>query len=528
MSSDIKILERLFTKGEISRREFVAKVSMLGLATAISPLFLSRKANALTPKRGGRLRVGSADGSVSDSLDPAILMTMYAITLNMQLHNYLLELDHNGNAIPELATSFEPIAGGKEWIFKLRKDVVFHNGKKFDAKDVVFSINHHRGEESKSRAKAVLSMIEDVKAESNDTVKFILDSINADFPFIMTSYRLSMMPAGSNPADGIGTGAFQLERFEPGVGSLVKRNQNYWKEGLPYFDEIEMLVIPDGSARNTALTTGQVDVINRVDRKTADLIGKAKGYQLIEAPGTMHYTFTMFSDHPPYDNNDVRLALKYAIDREALLKTVLRGHGYVGNDNPIGRSIKYFNSDLPQRKYDPEKAIFHIKKAGMEGHEFKLHVSDAAFTGAVDAAVLYKEHAAKAGINIKPVLEPQDGYWKNVWMKKPWVAVYWLGRATCDWTFSYSYAREAKYNDMHWKNPRFNMLLKEARKELDDTKRREMYYEMQKLVHDEGSIIIPLFANHLEAASEKVKHDSLAGNMELDGGRFHERWWFGS
>jgi peptide/nickel transport system substrate-binding protein len=148
----------------------------------------------------------------------------------------------------------------------------------------------------------------------------------------------------------------------------------------------------------------------------------------------------MRTDTPPFDNNEVRQALKYAVDREALLQSVLRGHGVLGNDHPIGRSNRYHADELEQRTYDPDKAKFHLKNAGLSSLKVDLSAADAAFAGAVDAAVLYKEHAAKPGIEINVVREPNDGYWSNVWLKKPWCAVYWGGRPTEDWMFSTAYA----------------------------------------------------------------------------------------
>ena len=112
------------------------------------------------------------------------------------------------------------------------------------------------------------------------------------------------------------------------------------------------------------------------------------------------------------------------------LKKVFLGHGKVGNDNPIAPGIKYAIDPTPKFTYDPEKAKFHLKKAGLSSLKVDLSAADAAFTGAVDAAVLYQEHAKAAGIDINVVREPNDGYWDNVWLKKPWCASYWNGRPT--------------------------------------------------------------------------------------------------
>jgi peptide/nickel transport system substrate-binding protein len=173
-------------------------------------------------------------------------------------------------------------------------------------------------------------------------------------------------------------------------------------------------------------------------------------------------------------------------------------------------------------------AKYHMKKAGKLDYQFKLHAADAAFEGAVDTAVLFKEHAAKAGINIEVVREPNDGYWDNVWMQKPWAMCYWGGRPTADWMFSTAYAQESTWNDTFWKHERFNKLLREARAELDENKRHELYVECQRIVRDEGGVVIPVFANYIQAAHNKVRFRDIAGNWDMDGARAAERWWFES
>ena len=132
----------------------------------------------------------------------------------------------------------------------------------------------------------------------------------------------------------------------------------------------------------------------------------------------------------PFDNVNVRMALKYAIDRKAIVDKVFYGHGTPGNDNPIAPTIQFAIDPQPRHDYDPEKAKAYLKKAGLDSLKVDLSVADAAFAGAVDAALLYKDSAAKAGIDINVIREPDDGYWDNVWLKKPWCMSYWNGRPT--------------------------------------------------------------------------------------------------
>ncbi len=523
----LKELERLLAQGRISRREFLKQVSALGLAAAVSPMVLPGAANAEKPKRGGRLRLGLSGGSTTDSLDPATITDMMMQVINQgQIRNSLVEIDVNNQPIPELAESWEPTPDAKKWVFKLRKGVEFHNGKTMTAEDVIYSINHHRGKDSKSAAKALLDAVEEIKADGKYTVIFTLKGGNADFPYILSDYHLTISPAGSNFLDGIGTGGYILKEYEPGVRAFAVRNPNYFKENRAFFDEVETICINDVNARTNALKTGQIDVMNRCELKTVHLLQRMPGIQVMKQQGFKHYTFAMLCDVSPYDLNDVRLGLKYAVDREQMVKTILRGYGTVGNDHPISTANRYHASELPQRKYDPDKAKFYMKKAGKLGETFRLHVSEAAFVGAIDAGVLYRESAAKAGIKIEVVREPSDGYWSNVWMKKPWCAVFWSGRPTEDMMFSTAYAAGAPWNDTHWENKRFNELLVAARAELDEKKRREMYVEMQRLVRDEGGVVVPMFAMDLAAATDKIRHGKLGVNWELDGFRCAERWWF--
>ena len=123
------------------------------------------------------------------------------------------------------------------------------------------------------------------------------------------------------------------------------------------------------------------------------------------------------------------------------------------------------------------------------------------------------------------VQEPADGYWSNVWLKKPWCASYWSGRATEDWMFSTAYEAGAPWNDSQWDQPRFQELLLSARAELDSDKRREQYFEMQQILRDDGGVILPMFANYVQALNNRIATPETVGNLwQMDNGRMAERW----
>ncbi|MEM8792854.1 MAG: ABC transporter substrate-binding protein [Pseudomonadota bacterium] len=482
------------------------------------------------PKRGGTMRFGMAHGQTSDSLDPGTHENGFTTTMVFTYCNYLTEVAPDGSLRAELAESWEASADASAWTFKLRA-ANFHDGRKITSKDVLASMNHHRGEDSKSAAKPILAAVTEISAVGDDAVKFTLEAGNADFPFILTDYHLPILPANEdgtlNWQAGIGSGGYKLTNYEPGVRADFERFDDYWKTDAAFVDKVEMLSIVDPVARTNALMTGSVDVIDRVELKTVSLLKRNPNVVVHSATGTQHYTFPMRVNAEPFTDNNVRMAMKLAIKREEMVEKILQGFGSVGNDLPIAPHQRFYNKDLPQRSYDPDKAKFHLKEAGLDSLDVTLIAADAAFSGAVDAAQLYAASAAPAGINIKVERAANDGYWSNVWNAKPFCACYWGGRPVEDQMFSTAYQSGVPWNDTAWSNERFDELLIQARAELNNDTRRAMYYEMQEILHNDGGLVCPMFSSYVTGRSKKVSVPDVYGaNWSLDGSRAAERWSF--
>lgn len=530
LNHKLKLAEKLVGRGRVSRRDFMQLAIATGLTvTAANALYV--KSVRAQPKQGGIARFGLAHGATTDNLDPGTWPDTFTQTAFWGTGaNSLTVVTHTGDIAPDLAESFEPAEGAQKWVFKLRRGVTFHDGKPLTPADVVASFRHHMGEDSGSAAKSLLESVTDIQGDGPETVIFSLREANADFPFIASDYHIPIMPAKDDGSadwqSGNWTGAFALKEFEPGVKARLTRNPNYYHEGKPHFDEVEFIAIPDTAARINALMTGDVHFVGRPDLKTLTLLERSPGVVILEQTGYAHYVIPMHTNVPPFDNVDVRLALKYAIDRQDIVNKVFLGHGTPANDNPIPNGVKFATDPEPKHVYDPERAKSHLQKAGLSSLKVDLSTSDAAFAGAVDAAVLYKEHAAAAGIDINVVREPADGYWDNVWLKKPFCFSYWSGRPTADWMFATAYAADAAWNDSKWNHPRFNELMVQARAETDEETRAAMYAEMQQILHTEGGVIVMVFNNILHAHSDKLAHEEVAANWENDGLKVAERWWF--
>ncbi|MCU0902631.1 MAG: ABC transporter substrate-binding protein [Tabrizicola sp.] len=509
----------------ITRRGVLKGATAMAAAGLILPASVQRA--QAEPKKGGVFRIGLGHGSTTDTYDPGLWDQLYVQTFAAARVNYLIEIAADGTLVGEIAESWES-PDGSTWIFKIREGVSFHSGKPLTVDDVIASLNHHRGDASTSAVKSYFDPVTDIKADGGNVV-VTLNAPNADFPYLMSDYHLAILPSTDgkiDPTSPDGSGGYIVESYEPGVQATLNRNPNYWKADRAHFDQIVILTILDPAARLNALMTGEVDTIDQVDPASISLLESRGVARILSISGNAHYTFPMDARAAPFNDNNVRLALKYAFDRQELVDKILAGHGSVSNDNPIGPANRYFYAELEPKTYDPDKAKSYLKAAGLDTLEVTLSAANAAFSGAVDAAVLMSEKAAAAGITINVDRVPDDGYWDNIWLKKPFAASYWGGRPTEDQMFTTAYLGGGAWNESYWTNEAFDKLLVAARSELDDTKRREMYQEMQRLVSFEGSSIIPMYNNYVMALANTVATpEKIGNNWNLDGFRCVERWW---
>ncbi|WP_313349439.1 ABC transporter substrate-binding protein [Paracoccus sp. (in: a-proteobacteria)] len=509
-----------------SRRGFLGGTAMIAVSL-VMPDFAGAQEAA---KKGGVLRYGMNDGSQQDALEPGSWNTvMCGAAFNGALCNNLVELLPDGSLAGDLAESWQGNADSTRWTFALRTGVKFHDGRAFTAEDARQSLLHHMGENSTSGALAIVSQISAIETDGEDRLVVTLSQGNADFPYLLSDYHLSIFPAreggGIDWESGVGTGAFRLESFEPGIAVRLVRNPDYHKPGLPHFDAVEFVNIADSTARLNALLTGEVDVIEDVDIRNVALIERNPALKVHRTPSLRHLTFDMNCAVAPFDNPPVRKALKLAIDREDIIAKVFLGEGEVGNDNPVAPIMPLWAETPPQYVYDPEAARALLKEAGMEGLQVNLSVSDSAFPGAIEAAVLFREHAAKAGIVINVIQEADDGYWDNVWLKKPFNASDWYGRVTPDWLFATSYTSDSPWNNTGFKNARFDELHQQARAESDQVKRAAEYAEMQQILHDDGGVITVAFVSWRLAMTQNIGHGETGGILPADNHRCAERWW---
>ncbi|SHO55986.1 ABC transporter substrate-binding protein [Vibrio quintilis] len=524
--------ERLTNEGR-SRRSILkslgaAGVLMAASGTSLSPLnvFAGNESSSTAGmgKSGGKIKVASLSASTSDTLDPAkgALSTDY--TRHFMVYNGLTKFDEHLVPHPELAESIDN-ENATVWHIRLRKGVLFHDGKELTAEDVVFSLNRHKDPATASKVMGLAKQLKSVKATGKYEVKITLEGPNAELPSIFAISHMLIVPAHvSNLNQGIGTGPFKVTEFKPGMRTVVKKNTSYWKPGLPYLDEIELFAIPDEPSRVNALLSGEVHVINEVNPRSTSRIEASKGHRFVNAPSGNYTDLIIRQDLMPGKSAEFTEAMKLLMDREQIKSAIFQDFAVVGNDTPIAPGARYFNSELSQTTFDPEKAKYLIKKAGFADAKIPLVASSAA-TGSVDIAVLMQQSAAKVGVKIDVQTKPGDGYWSNHWAKHPLSFGNINPRPNADIIFSQFFLSSASWNESHWKNSHFDKLLFDARSETDDSKRAQMYAEMQTLVHDKCGIGVPVFISNIDGVDSRLKGygtNPLGGFM---GYMFAEKVW---
>jgi peptide/nickel transport system substrate-binding protein len=525
MTDELSYLSRRVAAGKLSRRDFLGRAAALGVTATFANGMISTAVKAAGPVKGGTLKAGMQGGTSTDSLDPATWQSQVPATFGWAWGEGLVTVGPKGEIVYKVAEEVGASKDAKTWTFKLRKGMTFHNGKDVTAADVVATLERHSDEKSKSGALGLMTAISGIKADGNDVV-ITLKEANADLPYLMADYHLMIQPNGGkdNPTEGIGCGPYKVASNEPGVRLVGEKYDGYWDPNFGFAQNIEILIINDATARTAALQSGQVNMINRIDPKIVDLIKRVPGVTIRTASGRGHYVFIAHCNTAPFDNNDLRMALKLAMDREEMVQRILMGYGSVGNDMPINKAYPLFSDDIEQRKYDPEMAAHHYKKSGHSG-SILLRTSDVAFPGAVDAAQLYQQSAAKAGITVEIKREPGDGYWSEVWNKQPFSTSYWGGRPTQDQMYSTAYYSKADWNDTRFFNEKFDKMLLQARSELDEAKRKAIYRDMGVIVKDEGGLIAPMFNDYLDATGPNVEGWVEDPNYELSGGYALSRCW---
>ena len=503
--ADDAMVEHAIRRGA-NRRELLRMFMAGGIAFAAGGTILGRATAALaqTPVSGGHLKAAGWSASTADTLDPAKSSLSTDYVRCCAYYNRLTFMEADGSITMELADSVES-SDAKVWTIKLKSGVTFHNGKTFTADDVVYSLQRHLDPAVGSKVNSIANQFEAIKAVDPQTVEVTLTAANADLPIILAMHHFMIVADGTTDfSKGNGTGAFVSEVFEPGVRSIGKRNENYFKAQKAHLDSFEYFAISDDTARVNALMSGDIHFAASIKPQSVRLL-ETNPQVVISKTNSGNYTnLNVRLDMAPGDKMDFVEGMKYLLNRDLILKSALRGYGEIANDQPIPQMSPFHNAELKPCEFDPERAKSHFEKAGLLGQSIPLVASDAA-AASIDMGMIFQQAGAEIGMKFDVQRVPSDGYWSNYWLKAPLHFGNINPRPTPDILFSLLYASDAPWNESQYKSEKFDSLLKQGRGELDFAKRKAIYDEMQVMVSNEAGTGIPIFIANVDAHAQSVK-----------------------
>ncbi len=486
------------------------------ISGVLAALLLGAAVMAVAQPKGTFRQAHEVGFGTASDMDPISRGRVFHVTEKVM--SRLVRPGLDGKPAPDLAVSWSANANATEWTFKLREGVRFHNGKPFTAADAAYSLKRVQDPKLDSPARAAIGMVSRIDAVDPTTLKLTLSAPFADLPLILTDYRLMVIPEGSGDtikSTGIGTGPFKVEKFDAQGTSVLVANTDYY-DGAPGVARMEIIGIPDAQARFQALLGKQIDMMPGLTAQQKTLLDRMGGFTLQEIPTGNWRGIVLHTGMKPFDDVRVRRAVRLAVDRKAMLGLAAGGAGTVGCDTPVGPRDQYRSTRACAQDIAAAKAL--LAQAGYpNGLDMEINVAtlEAVWPAMAEA---FQQQVAAAGIRVKIVTVPTDGYWSNVWMKRPVTMTRWNDRPA-DSALNEVYRSGMKWNESGFKDAKFDAMLDSARSELNFERRRARYVEAQDYLWDNGGTIVGFHVNLLVGAASRVKNLDAVENFSI---RWHK------
>ncbi len=467
---------------------------------------------------GGIMKIGTQPVS---NLDPHFATSIADVLLIEQVYDHLVYIDENNRPVADLATSWDS-QDGRTWTFNLREGVKFSNGEDLTAEDVVFTFDRLRDPDVGTPVVALYKNISEVNAIGSNRVQFLLAEPNPEFPADVGDYHACIIPKGSkDPAtERVGSGAFTIAEYYPEDRAILKKNPNYWGRDesgrpLPYLSELHLIFSPDIGGQIEALRGGELHFVGGLSSQYADVLKGDANTKLVTVNSNMHWVLHMRSDagHLAADNR-VRKALKLGTDQQAIIDALQPGLAAAGNGfTPVGPAYVDYYLDKPHRR-DMAKAKQLLAEAGYgDGLKITLHAQNQLEVPAI--ATIWKEQMAEIGVEVDIEVIPSDVYYgegDKSWMKTDFGITDWGSRATPVTYFKLAYTSEAAWNESHWIDPEFDALTAQIDREMDKTRRVQLYKRAQEIMIERGPIIVAYFKKAIAGISSQLEGVTLAAD----------------
>jgi peptide/nickel transport system substrate-binding protein len=522
--------------GRLTRRELLRRASVAGVSvTALAPILAAcggdepsgqetdTGGTSETPQRGGVIRVGLYTPPAD--VDPITMYHNGAYDVVETACEYLCFPRADYTLDPRLATEWTAGENPQTWTFTLREGVRWHDGSPLTADDVVATFDRITDPEVNS---AALSNFQGILSKGNTEaagpyeVTFHLDRPYADFPYLVCAfnYNAAILPRNYEVGDfikgGIGTGPFVLQEYTPKTGARFVRNENYWDTQLPYADEVTVTFYAEDPPMANALQTGAIDVYPSMPFQGNQALFSNPDVAVLESSSSQYRTLQMRTDQAPFDTREVRQALAYCLDREALVQSLFDGRAEVGNDHafaPIYPVSELALQEVPQRTPDIEQAQALLAQAGHTGG-LSATLTTMQSSEIPQYAVSVQEMSRPAGFDIELDIQPVNDYYgsgdNQPWLEVPLGITDWGARGSASQTITPAYLCGAVWNSAHWCDERFDQAVARLEAEADLQRQKELAVEAARIQHEEVPDIIAYWIKELRATRTNV-HDLAAG-----------------
>jgi peptide/nickel transport system substrate-binding protein len=540
-----------YAQGKITRRQFVKRAAVIGLsfpavAAVIAACSTPAPASQAAPSSsgGGEASPSAAGSSAAPSggsikvavqrpvsIDPVAMQDLSGYGVVSQSFEYLATLNKAGDDIDKgLASDWSPNADGSVWTFKLRTGVKWQDGSDFTADDVVATM----GRLVAAGNAGLKGVIDDKSAKATDasTVEFSLLSPNGNFPYLVSVFNPQSVITPKDYAAGTtldakpnGTGAWKLESYNPSTGATFSRNPTWWGGATP-LDSTEFVFFDEVGAMITAYQGGQVDGIGQFDAIHGEPLFGDANTNVLEKKATTHRQIWMRVDKGQFTKKEVRQALAFGIDRDALIQQLFKGKADLGNDHVIAPFYPYFDPSVAQRTRDVEKAKSLLAAAGTPRIKATLHAGQ--LLEIPDLATLLKSQLAEAGFDLDVAVENLDTFYGAQWCPAepkdpPCSGAAELGivdyghRATPDVFLNAALKSKGIWNSSQYASSDFDADFKEFQASIGVDAQKAACKKIETVLNEDVPVALPYWYNFLAAYNKKFSgvYSSALGQVFL-------------
>ena len=439
-----------------------------------------------------------------EGLDPQRTAAASTFSITNNIYDTLVGVTSDWEITPRLAKSWVISEDGMEITFALRDDVYFHNGRQFKASDVEYSFNRLKDAES-PKAGDYKNIVK-IEVIDDYNIKFSTEKLDVEllkwfaYPWTAIVPEEAVNNLKTNP---VGTGAFTLKEWVPQQQIILVRNENYYGEKAK-LETVKLVLIPDATSIMAGLQVGDMDIVP-LSGDQVTMLENNTDYKIISQPMNAVQIMAMNTDNEILSNEKVRQAIAMAINKDDVIEASTFGYGdKIGSHLPSTSPDYFDTNDI--MTYDVEKAKALLKEAGYEnGFDITLSLPKT-YQLHVDAGQVIADQLSKIGINVKVELVEWGTWVSDIYGAKKYEMTVCGHTGRLD---SYAFLKRYKSDSNDYvslKTGEVDALLDNALQELDDSKRKEIYKEIQIIL-----------ANKLPAIYIQAPHTMLGMSSNVEG-----------